>query len=95
MKPWPLQLQEALAEVTQRTKHEIESETAWRWAARAVACVRMIEQTDGPLRVRWIAEAVQYGHEAIEHAASAGVEVLRAIQAQLASESPVLFGGGS
>ncbi len=91
MSPFSAQIQDAIAELTRRTKREIEAETAWRWAARAAAAVRLAN-TDRARQLRWIAVAVEYGHEAIEHAAVAGFEVLNEIQAQLAIESPPLFG---
>lgn len=96
MTPFSIQVQEAIAELTHRTKREIEAETAWRWAARASAAVMLIKTADTDVRRwQWISAAVEYGHEAIEHAASAGFEVLSQIQAQLAVESPALFGDNS
>lgn len=91
MTPFSIQVQEALAELTQRTKQDIEAETAWKWAARAGAAVRLAN-ADGANRLRWIADAVEYGHEAIEHAGSVGPELLTEIRARLAAESPALFG---
>lgn len=87
-----MQVQEAIAELNKRSKSDIESETAWRWAARAIAALQMAERTDGAMRIHWMAQAVEYGHEAVEHAGSAGLDVLRDVHARLVGESPVLFG---
>lgn len=93
MTPYRNQVHAALAELKQRTKQEIEAETAWKWAARAAAAVLLANTAESARQLRWIAVAVEYGHEAIEHAASASFEVLGQIRAQLAVESPALFGG--
>lgn len=94
MTPFYLQVNAALAELKQHTKQEIEAETAWRWASRAAAAALLVNTADTDAqRFQWIAAAVEYGHEAIEHAASAGFDVLRQVKAQLAVESPALFGG--
>jgi hypothetical protein len=92
---FPAQVQAAIVELTTRTKAEIEAETAWKWAARAVAALRLSrQQTDLSMAARCLPSAIEYGHEAIEHAASAGVEVLIAVRDALAAESPQLFGEG-
>lgn len=93
MTPFYNQVHNALAELKQRTKQEIEADTAWKWAARAAAAVLLVNAADTDAeRFKWISAAVEYGHEAIEHAASAGFDVLRQVKAQLAVESPALFG---
>lgn len=61
-----LDIQAALEEVRNKTAAEIEEETAYKWAARAIACYRYYAQT---LATSWLIKADNFEHEAIEHAA--------------------------
>lgn len=61
-------LEEARREVDEKTRGQIEEETAYRWAARAVAAYEHHEQTGGEM---WLRDAIDYMHEATEHAAFA------------------------
>jgi len=51
-------VEEARAELRKKSLDEIQRETAWKWAARAVAAVEMGAYSD----------AHEYAHEAVEHA---------------------------
>ena len=59
---------EARRELFQKTRAEIEEETAFKWAARAVAAYQLsaMQQPN-----RFLRDAEDYYHEAIEHAALA------------------------
>lgn len=69
MKRLDVLLLEARGDVASKPRAQVNKESAWRWAALAVAaCERQL-----------FADAVDYHHEAIEHAALAdptGVELL-------------------
>lgn len=64
-------LDAARAEVAEKTQHQIQVETALRWAARAIAATEIGRLDD----------AHEYAHEAVEHGALAGDETLRAVRA--------------
>lgn len=55
-------IRRAAEELTQKTLNDIQVETALVWAGRAYAAAQM----------RKLADAVEYAHEAIEHAALSG-----------------------
>lgn len=61
-----LDIEGALAEVQEKSDQEIESETAHKWAARAIACFQLHRATG---ELRWFLRGNDYRHEAIEHAA--------------------------
>ena len=65
-------LEEAQREIGKKSRAEIEAETAWKWAARAAAAYVYYE-TGRTVRSNehWLADATDYYHEAIEHAALA------------------------
>lgn len=67
-------------EVLTKSDAEIERETAEKWCARALACFRQFDKTGDR---RWFARGVEYRHEAIEHAATAGSRVYEAIKKRL------------
>lgn len=71
-----LLLIEARREITQKSRSQIEEETAFKWAARAVAAYLQSRSVTDP---RWLRDAQTYGDEALEHAALADEsgEVLR------------------
>ena len=73
------QLDEARHEVQDKTRSQIEEETAYKWAACAVAAHENYELTDN---VSWLRDCQDYFHEAVEHAALADQSgaVLRAVR---------------
>lgn len=62
--PWLAAIARARSELTQKTAGEIQRDTAYAWAARA-----LVAYDRG-----WIADANAYGDEAAEHAALAELE---------------------
>ncbi len=74
-------VKEAKAEVKQKSSAQIEKETAYKWAARAVACLEleveaMKDNRESEIRPRrpqqvelWKRRYYDYEHEALEHAA--------------------------
>jgi hypothetical protein len=65
------------AEVELRTKsmREIQRETAYTWAARAIAAHRLLKRTDvsqRKARTHLAIEVHEYMHEALEHSALGG-----------------------
>ena len=74
-----MSLPDARREILQKTRSEIEEETAVRWAERAVAAYQLSSmQQDN----RYLRDAGDYYHEAVEHAALAdhSGEVLRRVR---------------
>jgi len=69
-------------EVRQKTKAQIDTETAAIWGARAVACFEIYK---GSGSLDWLRLAIEYTHEAIEHAASGVPGALDRVQAELAA----------
>lgn len=59
---------------------QIELETAATWGARAVAAFELFTMTGD---LRWRDQAVDYRHEAVEHAASAPPGAVEAISAEI------------
>lgn len=69
---------QALTELSNKPLRQIQLETAMVWYGRAVAAAMLNKQAD----------AIEYAHEAIEHAALSGdVALLRAIRAGLQSHA--------
>jgi hypothetical protein len=94
MRPRPLPLSDARRELDEKTKQQIETETADRWAARAIAAYERFAAareaawaTASPeteaAALAWLMVGVDYEHEAIEHASEAGtlVEIRWTIEA--------------
>lgn len=79
MAPGPLLadfVKQALTELKQKSLRQIQLETAMAWYGRAVAAAMLSKQAD----------AIEYAHEAIEHAALSGdLALLGAIRAGLQS----------
>lgn len=73
-------LAEARLEIQRKTRGQIEKDTAYKWAARSVAAYFLYSERDDP---KWLADASDYFHEAIEHAALADEsgEILYAVRA--------------
>jgi hypothetical protein len=61
-------LPEARREILEKSRSLIEAETAYKWADRAVAAWQLHADTDAE---QWLRDAVDYLHEAVEHAALA------------------------
>ena len=61
----------AMKEVQAKSEPQIEVETAYKWASRALACYQLYRATRD---LAWFLRAEQYRHEAFEHAAVAGDE---------------------
>lgn len=59
----------AHAELANKTRKQIEEETAYRWAARAIAAFQL--SVNSQQHERWMRDAADYYHEAVEHAALA------------------------
>jgi hypothetical protein len=73
-------LNDARREVLEKTREQIEHETAFKWAARAVAAYELFRQT----RLnRWLCDSEHFRDEACEHGAMADEtgEALRAVRA--------------
>lgn len=65
-------IKEAIKEVKEKTKQQVDIDTAHKWANRAIACLLIAKQTEeGKERLKWIDFADDYRHEALEHAATA------------------------
>ncbi len=82
-------LEEARRELAIKTRNEIEEETAYKWAARAVAAIE-VYLTDGGLR--WRLDAEHYLDEAFEHGALAdgSGRVLAAVREWVRQNTPTL-----
>ena len=61
-------LEDARRELRAKTIKQIEEETAYKWAARAIAAYESYEDTGDP---SWLKDSEDYYHESIEHAALA------------------------
>lgn len=58
----------ALKEVQEKDEEDIEIETSYKWASRAIACFQLYTETE---LVTWLLKGEDYRHEALEHAALA------------------------
>ena len=73
MNPLEQAIREALVELRGKTLHQIQIETAYKWAGRACAASMMGKPND----------AEEYAHEAIEHAALSGdMHLLQAVKVE-------------
>lgn len=81
MKPFQQYLDKAEGELSEKTLHDIQVDTAMTWCARA--CVSA--------RKGFLEDAKEYGHEAIEHAALSGLdELLKLVRQTMASYGVIL-----
>lgn len=65
-----LNLEAAQKELSEKSYIDIQMETAWKWASRAVVAYQAsIDGKNTPEKLGWYLQGVEYGHEAIEHAA--------------------------
>jgi|GEM_PF-1942175 len=91
MAPSPQVLQALLAdarrEVAQKSRTQIEEETAYRWAARAVGTYQLWNERGDP---RMLRDSETYFNEAVEHAALADHSgtVLQAVRAWMRQTIP-------
>jgi hypothetical protein len=70
---------EALDELTKKSLKDIQVETARKWAYRAWAARSFSEWAKNPgAREKWLHDATEYEHEALEHAALSGDDALLA-----------------
>jgi len=76
----PDKISAAIAELNQKSLAQIQTETAWAWAARALAAKRLFNDTSVG---QWMVDAVEYHHESLEHAALAEPGVFEAVRAVL------------
>jgi hypothetical protein len=75
-----IDIKQARVELRTKSLVQIQTETAWTWASRAAAAYEYYRASK---ITQWLLDAEEYAHEAIEHAALAGV--LPAVQAALAT----------
>lgn len=80
-----LDLHLARSEVLSKSDTDLEIETAQKWAARAIACFKLYDETSD---MKWILRAESYHQEALEHAALArdDGDTLREIEAVITEE---------
>lgn len=69
----------ATTELARKSLRDIQVETAYTWAARAVAAAKSGN----------IVDAHEYWHESLEHAALAGLPILQAITAEVGKLVPI------
>lgn len=83
-------LDDARQELAQWSRQEIETATAYKWAARAVAAYEQLVQAPSghTSAQRWLHDWWHYFDEAVEHAALADDtgDVLRAVRAWIQSQ---------
>lgn len=64
--------QEAAEELKKKTLKDIQVETAKKWAHRAWAARQFALSAQPKDKLKWVHDATEYEHEAIEHAALSG-----------------------
>jgi hypothetical protein len=82
-----LDVETAQMEIRTKSKAQIEAETAWTWASRAVACYFEARSSmDAFEQAKWLRQAEDYSHEAREHASQVrdGARTLLSVEAALA-----------
>jgi hypothetical protein len=73
-------IDKAKAELVQKSLMQIQEETAFAWGARALAAFEFWHKGNYPhLRERFLADALEYRHEALEHASLAGPDTYLAV----------------
>ena len=60
---------EAIEELAHKSLHQIQIDTARKWAFRAWAAASLAKSATGAEKAQWLHEAGEYEHEALEHAA--------------------------
>ena len=85
-------LDDARVELAQKTRSQIEEETAYKWAARAVAAYENLVKSgdDAHAALRWLRDFEHYRDESTEHAALADDtgSVLQAVRAWMLPHVP-------
>jgi hypothetical protein len=76
MKSFQELVNEASLEIATKSRETIEMETAYKWAARAMASYMRFQKTGSTFL---LFDAEDYRHEALEHAAMAGASVLNQV----------------
>lgn len=78
----------AASELAAKPHEQIEEDTAWAWAARAIAAYQNFGMSDDP---GWLYDCLDYRHEALEHAALAdpGGDVLHEVRAWVREHVPI------
>lgn len=79
-------LKAAAKEISEKTDSDIQIETAFKWASRAIVCYRLYKGTG---KIAWLQRAEDYKHEAIEHASLAAddFKTLKTVAVELEMES--------
>lgn len=68
-----LDIEKARTEILEKSSEKINEETAWTWASRGVACIlESRKTTDKEAKDNFRLRAVDFIHEALEHAAVVG-----------------------
>jgi hypothetical protein len=76
-------VEKASGELSQKSLHDIQVETAYTWCGRACAASHKVA-SGHPDVDRLLGDAIEYAHEAIEHAALSGDDaVLDEVRATL------------
>jgi hypothetical protein len=78
----------ARIELSKKTHEQLDLETAIKWGARAVAALENY-QKNGDLK--WLAAAIGYRHEALEHAAGGPPGAVEQIRAELGELTGGIF----
>jgi hypothetical protein len=83
-------LEEARLELSQKTLKDIERDTAWKWAARAVAAFQLWNEKGAPELYR---DSLTYWGESLEHAVFADEtgETVRAVRNWMLQHVPPGF----
>jgi len=76
----------AIQEILSKSEGQIQRETAYKWASRAMACYWLYGRSGD---MSWALRAEEYRHEAIEHAAVAedDCRTLRALEHAMEREA--------
>jgi len=65
-----INLHKARMELISKTLKQIQTETAFTWASRAIVAFENSAKVKNPdVAMKWLLEAEEYKHEALEHAA--------------------------
>jgi len=78
----------ATEELRKKSLREINEDTAWLWASRAWAAYNFAKESPRESQ-RWLKDATEYEHEAVEHAAvSEKIDTLVSIRAFIDTQKP-------
>jgi hypothetical protein len=80
---------EAIEELKAKTLRDIQVETAKKWAHRAWAARAMTLAAPTKDKLKWVHDATEYEHEALEHAALSGYTgLIDAVRRIIEAEGP-------